>query len=302
MKFLADQEPWPDITKTLKSDKSRVFCAIGYVGVDAWRYLPLKEGDLLVCDASRAAVRSGACNPKGLAPFIKAGVNVFTREGLHAKVIATSTTVWIGSNNASENSAENLIEAAVRLDNAPMVKSARDFIEEVQNLSVRLQKSDLNELIKLIPKRKGRGPVAVRGAKDLPKKLETLYLFRTTPYKPNRKQKEARKEIIGDIRAKKNRLEMGSQLDEIYWSGRLSAKPGDWMVDLRGRSARSPAKIIDITGPIDDRIIWLARPVPRVSRVLTTHLEELLDREISDANTSKIVAKEAKMVLEYFQG
>lgn len=301
MKFLGDQEPWSDITKTLENDRSRVFCAIGYIGINAWQHLPLKEGDLLVCDASYAAIKSGACNPKGLIPFIKAGVNVFTREGLHAKVIASKNTVWIGSNNASDNSAKNLIEAAVRMDNAPMVKSARDFIVGVRDLSIRLEQSDIQDLIKLIPKRKGKGPVAVRGTRALPETLDKLFIVRGELQEPNEKEKKARKKVINDIKAMKHRLQMNSQLDEIYWFGSLSAKPGDWVVALAGPFARSPAKILDITGPINDRIIWLARPEPKVKRVRVSHLEELLDRSISDADSSTLHAKEAKMVMDYYR-
>ena len=73
------------------------------------------------------------------------------------------------------------------------------------------------------------------------------------------------------------------------------------MVDLRGRAARSPAKIIDITGPVSDRIIWIARPEPKVTRVLVVHLEAVLDREISSSDSSKLVGKDAKSVLDYFR-
>ena len=302
MKFLGDQEAWPDITKTLKNDKSRAACAIGYVGINAWRYLPLKEGDLLVCDASPTAIRRGLTNPKGLVPYLNAGVNVFSREGLHAKVITTSALAWIGSNNASDNSANNLIEAAVLVDNLLIVKAAREFIEEVKNFSTRVESSQIKEMSKLIPKRSGKGPVAVRNSREIPKKLDTLFLFRTvTMEKPSKEQTKAVASNIKEIRAKKNRSEIKSQLNWIFWEGRLSAKAGDWVVDLRGRAARSPAKIIDITGPVSDRIIWIARPEPKVTRVLVTHLEEVLDREISSANSSKLVGKEAKLVLDYFR-
>ena len=302
MKFLGDQEPWPDITKTLKNDNSRALCAIGYVGINAWKYLPLKEGDLLVCDASPTAIKRGLTNPKGLTPYLSAGVNVFTREGLHAKVIATGTTAWIGSNNASDNPADNLIEAAVRIDNVPIVKAAREFIEEVKNFSTRVEASHIKELSKLIPKRSGKGPVAIRTPRELPKKLDTLFLFRTvTLEKLSSEQTKAVAANIKEIKAKKNRSEIKSKLDWIFWEGRLSAKPGDWMVDLRGRAARSPAKIIDITGPVSDRIIWIARPEPKVTRVLVVHLEAVLDREISSSDSSKLVGKDAKLVLDYFR-
>lgn len=302
MKFLGDLEPWSDITKTLRGNKGKVSCAIGYIGINAWKYLPLKEGDFLVCDASRTAVRRGSTNPKGLIPYINAGVNVFTREGLHAKVIATTSTAWIGSNNASDNSANNLIEAAVRIDSAPIVKAARDFIEEVKNFSTRVDASHVKELSKLIPKRSGKGPVAVRSSRDLPEKLDALFVFRTgTIREPSEKQKKDVAKVIKEIRAKKNSSEIATKLDWIFWTGRLSAKPGDWSVDLRGWAARSPAKIIDITGPGGDRIIWLARPEPMVRGVKVTDLQGILDRKISSANCSKLVGEEANLILDYFR-
>ena len=302
MKFLGDLEPWSDITKTLKGNRGKVSCAIGYIGINAWDYLPLNEGDLLVCDASPAAIRRGSTNPKGLIPYIDAGVNVFSREGLHAKVITTTTTTWVGSNNASDNSAKNLIEAAVRIDNISLVKAAREFIEEVKNFSSQLETSNIKELTKLIPKRTAKGPITIRNPRELPEKLETLFLIRTKPLeKLSRTQTNAFAENIKNMRAEKNRSEINTKLDWIFWEGRLSAKPGDWMVNLHGRAAYSPAKIIDITGPVSDRIIWLARPKPKVVRVLATHLEAVLDREISQADSSKLVGNDAMLVLKYFR-
>jgi hypothetical protein len=82
-----DREPWPAIRAAVGTAEGRVVAAIGYIGQDAHHWLPLKSGDVLVCDASDRAVRNGATNPKHIANFLTAGVEVWSEEGLHAKVV-----------------------------------------------------------------------------------------------------------------------------------------------------------------------------------------------------------------------
>jgi phosphatidylserine/phosphatidylglycerophosphate/cardiolipin synthase-like enzyme len=55
-------------------------------------------------DASEAAVQAGQTCPASLSSMLKRGVQVFSREGLHAKVFVFGTTAYIGSANVSGNS------------------------------------------------------------------------------------------------------------------------------------------------------------------------------------------------------
>ncbi|RZI53567.1 MAG: phosphatidylserine/phosphatidylglycerophosphate/cardiolipin synthase family protein, partial [Pseudonocardia sp.] len=92
--------PWPHITRAIRTRGAR-YAAIGYLGQDAPELLPLRAGDLLVVNASKAAVRAHATSPAALAYYVNKGVRVLSSPTLHAKVIATNTRAVIGSANAS---------------------------------------------------------------------------------------------------------------------------------------------------------------------------------------------------------
>ena len=115
---------------------------------------------------------------------------------------------------------------------------------KVENFSTRLNQEDIKELAKWTPKRVTRDSAAVRNPRELPEKLETLFVFRTVPVdKPSRKQREDVQASIKEIRGKKNRSEMEAHLSWIFWNGRIGVKPDDWVVENRGRSVRSPLMI-----------------------------------------------------------
>lgn len=63
--------------------------AIAHLGQDAPTLLPLRAGDVLIVDASRAAVRAHLTSPAALAYYVDAGVRVLSSPNLHADVIAT---------------------------------------------------------------------------------------------------------------------------------------------------------------------------------------------------------------------
>ena len=52
-------EPWSEMTKAVRAAQGRVVAAIAYIGIDAASVLPLKRGDILVCDATKIAVPTG---------------------------------------------------------------------------------------------------------------------------------------------------------------------------------------------------------------------------------------------------
>lgn len=117
---------WPAITKAARTGGPRS-AAIAYVGANAPELLPLKAGDVLVCDASDPVLLGHGTSPEALAAFMKRGVQVSSCPGLHAKVLVTASRTVVGSANASYNST-NLEEAVLVTDDAVMHKAARSFI------------------------------------------------------------------------------------------------------------------------------------------------------------------------------
>ncbi len=96
--------PWPHITRAIRTRGTR-HAAIAHLGQDAPTLLPLRAGDVLVVNASRAAVRAHLTSPIALAYYLDAGVRVLSSPHLHANFIATDRQAVIGSANASHSSA-----------------------------------------------------------------------------------------------------------------------------------------------------------------------------------------------------
>jgi len=96
--------------------------------------LPFDVGDLLVVNASRAAVRAHLTSPIALAYYVDTGVRVLSSPNLHANVIATSRRAVIGSANASHSSTI-ADEAVVITDDPEVVAAARTFIDGIEEIT-----------------------------------------------------------------------------------------------------------------------------------------------------------------------
>ena len=125
--------PWPHITRAIRTRGSRR-AAIAHLGQDAPTLLPLRGGDVLVVNASRAAVRAHLTSPVALAYYRDAGVRVLSSPDLHANVIATDRWAVIGSANASHSSTI-AVEGAVITDDPDLVASVRGFIDGIEEVT-----------------------------------------------------------------------------------------------------------------------------------------------------------------------
>ena len=171
MAVYINREPWKAITPRIEAATQRIVAAVGYVGEGAHKLLPLAKGDLLVCDLSESAVKSGATNPEAILPFLKAKVTVRSRQGLHAKVIVLGRRAYVGSNNASNHSAQRLIEASIETTDSLEVQKLRKFVEQLDGEEITKQR--IQELMLLRPKR-SRTPDGDIIVAELPKKLTEI--------------------------------------------------------------------------------------------------------------------------------
>ena len=171
MSVYINREPWKAITPRVEAATQRVVAAMGYVGDGAHKLLPLAKGDLLVCDLSESAVKSGATNPEAILDFLKAKVTVRSRQGLHAKVVVLGRRAYVGSNNASDHSAKKLIEAAIETTDSLEVQKLRKFVEQLDGEEITKQR--LQELMLLRPKRP-RTPGGDIIVAELPKKIDVI--------------------------------------------------------------------------------------------------------------------------------
>jgi hypothetical protein len=110
---------------------SRRKAALAYVGADAEQLLRFADGDLVVIDGSKAALRGGATNPYTVEKWIRAGAKLHNYEGLHAKVLLLGNTAIVGSANASWHSHNSLLEAAIVTTDANVRRSVTQMINEL---------------------------------------------------------------------------------------------------------------------------------------------------------------------------
>lgn len=303
MKFLSVDQPWSDISEVLDQTRAKVFCAIGYIGKDAPSILRLGEGDVLVCDASDATVKSGSTYPEALLEYAIAGVNVYSISGLHAKVIVCGKTAWIGSMNASTSS-KNLVEAAIRLDNKLMVKAALDFINEQKNLMPPLSKSEIRRLINLPRRKRPRGTgKSFQSSLEFPNESKSLKMLRTADDdKLSDLQKVEIKSMRKEIRSQSDdEVKGNSTLSYIRDRHKILSRRGDWILEIRGRSVKCPAVIVDIRGSGRNRFVWFYRPNENVQSISLKKVNESLKSKIPEADDARIPSAKAKEIWELFK-
>lgn len=120
---------WPAIKSAARTAIGQKHAAIAYIGADS----PLEtfqKGDVLVCNASDRALQSGATNPLALAALLRREVYVASDDNLHAKILVWRNSLFVGSMNASHNSTNRLVEAAIQTDERALVDQARAFVLE----------------------------------------------------------------------------------------------------------------------------------------------------------------------------
>ena len=93
--------------------------------------LPLRAGSNLVVDASVASVSVGLTDPRSLRRLHQNGVAVHSMPLLHAKAFAFDSIAFVGSTNASNNSANTLIEAALATTCAQAIDDVRDLVSSL---------------------------------------------------------------------------------------------------------------------------------------------------------------------------
>jgi len=135
---------WTEITAAAKSAKMPSQVAVAYFGSKGPSLLPLLKGSILVADVSISTVAQGATSPAALEQMRKVGVDIYSVQYLHAKVFAFDTVAFVGSPNASQNSATTLVEASLKTAVKIEVNAVRKFIESL--CVTRLNESDLKQL------------------------------------------------------------------------------------------------------------------------------------------------------------
>ena len=299
MAVYTKKTPWPIITEAVQRSKGRVLAAIGYVSTGAIDQLPLKEGDILVCDASEGNIRNGSTDPRALLPFLNRKVKVFSKPGLHAKVVVTRRRAFVGSANASSNSRHNLFEAVMDTTDSNQIAELREFINEI---SVRpISKRDIDRLSALVPKRDRQVVRAVDPA-QLPQTVTSLVLVDLTNDEEWSAQ-EVRAHEKGKVPAQQTARTIATSytLEEFALSRDEAARfrEGDWVVQVVDQKPLSPGWVVHI-GTFGKRgVIWLA--CPREIDDLT-HIDDLdLKRKFGPREIRRVRQVEANRIIKLFK-
>ncbi len=119
---------WNSLRRVAKTSHRPNWVAVAYFGQGADKLLRLTPGSRLVVNASLSTVRAGQTHPASLLRLVRRGIRVYSVENLHAKVYVIGNRAFIGSANASQSSAQRLLEAIVSTTEQRVVKRAREFI------------------------------------------------------------------------------------------------------------------------------------------------------------------------------
>ena len=250
--------PWPNIRKDLeKPNRRAVVAVVAYIGVDAQTVMPLKRGDILVCDASPLSIKSNRTSADALASYHRRGVTVFSIPGLHAKVITSSTWAWVGSANASDNSEKNLEEAAVRVTK-DAAKRLQKWAQSLASEDRELELTDLRVLQKIPRDKIQSGPRKETRPHEFPKTLQRI-VFEETGSPLTTAEENAVENDKSKAKAAARASGTPTKLEFIWLEGKRSVQEGDWVVDIRNGYVRYPAQVVRIAKRGSASIIWLSQ-------------------------------------------
>ena len=287
--------PWAAIKEALNKSNGRVVAAVSYIGKDAAAVLPLREGDLLICDASDVTVKAGSTRPEGLRALHARGVEIHSIQGLHAKVVVLPRSTFVGSTNASARSSRELYEAVVETGDPVVRRNLRRWIEDFKTRP--LTRAEIERLAKIAPAddRKGWPPPA--HSAELPDQLDQLLVI--TPGAEREEWTSASKKAY-----KREKPAARAEAQSTLPGGRIHAyempeailrrlQPGRWVCVAESGSrevVRQPGVVVRRTKPVRGwGVVWFSRPkVSRnsVSRSAAFEVLEALGRSTDSAVVS----------------
>jgi hypothetical protein len=257
--------------------------------------LNLKDGDTLVIDASEKNVRSGVTNPHEIASFINIGVNVFSKEGLHAKVFVFDDESIVGSTNISQNSARNLVEAVVISNDRNLVAESIDFVCSIATERLTPEYVAYLKTIYKLPKPSNIEPGS------------TLWVQKTSDYEYSDIENEAHN--IGIKKLKHEALKNSKyELTSIRYRSNTTlarkVKAGDLLIQIHNKVVYAPVRILgtEIAKGVDSILVIIEQlvlsPVTSGHQEFFEHLSSLGHQKKYKAYTKH---EEREKVLKFFQ-
>jgi len=255
---------WDEIGPAVRKSKGRVVAAVAYIGKSGDEILPLKKGDVLVCDASERSVKSGSTDPTTLKRFLSRGVEIRSCEGLHAKVIVLPRRAFVGSANASASSRDK-VEAVIETTDTAQVRDLRSWVLG-GSLSRRVAAAECHRLAEMMPKRTPSSSRATKVA-DLPPpgRAGRLLLVDITEKEGDWtvSAEEAAARSTDFVEGERRHFRgQGLQIDffEAGEPGGRQIEDGDWVVQVIDGRAHSPGQVFHQARFRRAQVVYLARP------------------------------------------
>jgi hypothetical protein len=220
-----------------------------------------------VVDASKGAVSGGQTCPADLAVLLKRGVRIYSEPKLHAKVFVAGKTAYIGSANASQSSADTLIEAAVRTTESSVVRDAREFV--LDGCIFELGPRALKELSEVYQPPKGGG--GAKGGRKQPSGPRLLFASLILEEWSDSEQQLYEKGLLVARSRRENPRSWDMEAFPYY--GKCPFEKGDVVMQIldvgKGRlMAEPPGNVIHVlsspgTGGQEVAFVYVERPADR---------------------------------------
>ncbi len=250
--------------KQVKNASRQVVAAVAYVGTDGPRILPLKKGDILVCNASDLAIKQGSTSANALAKYSKRRVRIYNQERLHGKVIVLSKKVFIGSANASKHSMEYWSEAVIESTDLLIIEKSRSYVLGLASAFKRLDRKEIEKLQRIVITRPPPLPKPPLLPLSIPTRVPRLWLF-PMEYGFNSKSADRliykeKRSVVHDLQD--DGLVAGVEGMEFVSEVIRGVKVNDWWIGVyesgRLQKPRQVLKVSYVTKR--KRVVWSAIP------------------------------------------
>lgn len=228
---------WQKAARLLKNGGQKT-AAIAYVSKGS--PLLFGKGDILICDASDQAIKSGVTDAKTLRGFLEKEATLYSCPNLHAKILISKDAVVIGSANLSASSAKYLLEASLITTRSQIRSQAVAIIHNIIKASTLIDKAFISRISSLPVTKKFR-PFARYRKPKIEQTGDRYWVINTIPYE-NEPVGEEKYVAQGEEEARKVIKDPDAEINRIRWTGKARfgrlAKAGDIVLEISRYKSR----------------------------------------------------------------
>jgi hypothetical protein len=222
---------WKQVRPYAKVAKRRLV-AVAYVSSNG--HIGFRRDDVLICDASDRAIKTGETSARLLQSLYRKGVELRSRPDLHAKVAVFGRYALVGSCNLSAASEEDLTELALFSDRKQIVAQATAFIHALRETSKEIDDGFLQSILKIkVRHARRRGPKRRGKAVPLGNKVWLTAVEEVAEDSYPREQPVVEK---AEKKASALVADRDTTISWIRWTGkgrfRATAQPGDIVIQI----------------------------------------------------------------------